>query len=79
MQPQPCFGCRRPVEALRVGDHNVVFDRRLPERVSFFGPALCWECRGVIMLNPPIPAPGEDEEAFVLLVPGFAGGAISLN
>ena len=72
MQPQPCFGCRRPVEALRVDGRSVVIDRRLPERVLFVGPPLCWNCRGVVLLDPWVPEPAEDEEAMVILTPmGF--------
>jgi hypothetical protein len=54
-EPFPCYACGKPAEAdgFAPDGNRMIEDRRSPPGELFFGPLLCWDCRGVVLLQPP--------------------------
>jgi hypothetical protein len=55
LTPKPCLGCRTLVEPSGIGSYGqaLVNESRMSPNEHFIAPPLCWECRGVVLLDPP--------------------------
>lgn len=55
MEPRPCVGCRTLVEPSGIGSYGqaLVHESRMTPNEHMIAPPLCWDCRGVVLLNPP--------------------------